>query len=390
MELERARIALVHDWLTGMRGGEKVLECLAELFPRATLFSLLRTEDRICPAVDRLECRLSPVQKLPLLDRLYRHYLPLYPWAVGRLDLTDFDLVISTSHCVAKGAKCRPGALHISYVFTPMRYVWDLYPVYFGSRGPLVRLAARPMAAWLRRWDRRTCHRAGKVIGISRHVAARIDRNWGRTADIIHPPVELDRFRHAPAGDYYLIVSALAPYKGLDTAIEAANRGGLKLVIAGDGQDHDRLTRLAGPTVKMLGRVDDEQLVDLYADCRAFIFPGEEDFGITALEAMASGKPVIAYGRGGIWDTVVPDNPDQAPAELLPAGADIHPVTGPTGVFFYQPTPEALLEAVEGFESRAESFDPAVARDRAACFERELFKDRMNRYISAAWRKRQL
>ena len=310
------KVALVHDWLTGMRGGERVLDCLAQALPKAHLFTLLKTS-RLSPAIERLPLTCSPAQRLPGLKRLYRHYLPLYPWAVGRLDLSGYDLVISTSHCVAKGARPASGALHLSYVFTPMRYIWDLYPVYFGHRGPLTRAVMGGIAPLLRSWDVRTCDRVGVFSCISHHVARRIKRHWGVGAEVIHPPVELGRFRTGPPGDYYLMVSALAPYKGVELAVRAANQAGFRLKIAGDGQERERLAGLAGPTVEFLGRVGDEEVAELYSGCRAFIFPGEEDFGITPLEALASGKPVAALGRGGVWETVVPLNPESPPEGAL-------------------------------------------------------------------------
>lgn len=377
MPLEGLRIALVHDWLTGLRGGEKVLDCLAELFPQARLFTLLKT-CALTPNIEALPCSVSPVQRLPFLRRLYRHYLPLFPLAVESFDLSDFDLVISLSHCVAKGARPAPGALHLGYVFTPMRYVWDLYPLYFGpGRNPLVRLGMKPVRRYLQRWDRRSCGRVDRLACISAHVAERIRRHWGRPAEIIHPPVETARFRIGPAGDYYLIVSALAPYKGIDLAIRAANQAGFKLVVAGDGQEMNRLRSLAGPSVSLLGWVDDEALVELYANCRAFIFPGEEDFGLTPLEAMASGKPVIALGRGGALESIAPLNP-AGPAPPGPPG----------GVFFYQDRPEALLEALELFESRTREFDPQALRVWAKTFDRALFLERFLDFVKRALKER--
>ncbi len=385
MSLDGVRIALVHDWLTGMRGGEKVLECLAELFPQARLFSLFRTRE-LSPAIDSLSCTLSPAQRLPWLGRMYRHYLPLYPFAVERLDLSGYDLIVSTSHCVAKGAKAPPGALHVGYVFTPMRYIWDMYPAYFGpERSLFVRAAMRPIAAWLRSWDRRSCDRVDKLACISRHVAERIQRHWSRSAEVIHPPVDAGRFRIGPSGDYYLVVSALAPYKGIDLAIKAANERRFKLIVAGHGQDWERLRALAGPTVDMVGWVEDDELVELYAGCRALLFPGEEDFGITPLEAMASGKPVIALGRGGVWDSVIPINAEEAPPECRPAGRLPDPDQPPTGVFFYRSTPEALIKALDRFETERAAFDPKELRARATGFDRSVFKAEILAFLERSW-----
>lgn len=375
--LRSLKVALVHDWLTGMRGGEKVLECLAEIFPQAHLFTLLKTA-RLSPRLEALPVTCSPAQRLPLLKRYYRHYLPLYPWAISRLDLSGFDLVVSSSHCVAKAAKARPAALHLAYIHTPMRYVWDLYPVYFGPpRHILIRALMRPTAAWLRRWDKKTSRRPDRLVCNSSHVAERIKRHWGRSAEVIPPPVETSRFHWAKPQDYYLIVSALAPYKGIELAIEAAKRRRFRLVIAGDGPERQRLEGLAGPTVEFLGRVADDEVVQLFANCRAFLFPGEEDFGITPVEAMAAGKPVIALGRGGVWDSVVPFNP--------PAGQTAKINQSPTGVFFYQPSAEALLEAIDLFEADPGRFQPEVLQARARRFDRSVFLARFIRLAAQAW-----
>jgi len=377
--LKELRVALVHDWLTGLRGGERVLDCLAQAFPQAHLFTLLKTAD-LTPAIDRLPLTCSPAQRLPFLKRYYRHYLPLYPWAVSRLDLTGFDLVISTSHCVAKGAVPGPGALHLSYVFTPMRYIWDLYPVYFGRRSLAVRALMGLIAPRLRAWDKRTCGRIGALSCISGHVADRIRRCWGREAEVIHPPLELDRFRIGPPGEFYLILSALAPYKGIELAVKAANRARFRLVVAGEGQEAERLRSLAGETVTFLGRVDEARAAELYRQCRAFIFPGEEDFGITPLEAMASGKAVIALGRGGILETVTPLNPGPEQGRTPSPPGD-----RPSGVFFHEPTPEALIRAVELFEANLESFDQEDLRAGAARFDRKVFLDRFLSFVARAW-----
>ena len=374
------KVALIHDWLTGMRGGERVLESLANIFPQAHLFTLLKTT-RLSPAIEALDCTCSPAQKLPWLARYYRHYLPLFPWAINRLDLEGFDLVVSCSHCVAKAAPAPPGALHLAYVLTPMRYVWDLYPLYFGpGRNPLVRAIMAPTAAWLRGWDRRTSQRDQRLIAISGHIAGRIRRHWGREAEVIHPPVDTGRFYQASPQDYYLVVSALTPYKGVELAVAAANQRGFRLIIAGAGPERDRLAGLAGPTVEFLGRVSDDEIVRLMAHCRAFIFPGEEDFGLTPVEAMAAGKPVIAYGRGGVCDSVVPVNPAGPPLQEPAASQD-----PPTGVFFYQPTPQSLGQALDLFEADPNRFDPQAAQARALLFDRSVFEDRFKAMAARAW-----
>ncbi|KRT71333.1 MAG: glycosyltransferase, partial [Candidatus Rokubacteria bacterium CSP1-6] len=311
----------------------------------------------------------SFLQRLPGAEARYRALLPLFPWAVARFDLRGYDLVLSSSHCVAKGVRVPREALHVCYCFTPMRYVWDLYDDYFGARAPwAVRLLMPPVAAALRRWDRAAAARVRHFIAISRFVAARISRCYGREAEVIYPPVDCQRFRLSEdAGEFYLVVSALTPYKRVDLAVEAANRLGVRLVVVGSGPEERRLRALAGPTVEFLGWRADAEVADLYARCRALLFPGVEDFGIVPLEAMASGKPVIAYDLGGGRETVVP----------LAAGME-----SPTGLFFSPQTVDALVDAVRRFEANAHRFVPKVLRANAESFDRPLFKERIAAYVA--------
>jgi glycosyltransferase involved in cell wall biosynthesis len=369
------KIALVHDWLTGMRGGERCLEVFCELFPAADLYTLLHRPGSVSPVIERRRVVTSFIQRLPGAARRYRQYLPLFPAAVAGFDLSGYDLVLSSSHAVAKGVRVRRGALHVCYCYTPMRYVWDLYDDYFGPRaGPLARALMPPVAAWLRRWDRRSARSVHHFVAISAFVADRIRRCYGRDADVIHPPVDTSRFTvEETPGDHYLVVSALTPYKRVDLAVEAANRLGRRLLIVGTGPEEERLRRLAGPTVELLGWRDDDEVARLYAGCRALLFPTVEDFGITPLEAMAAGRPVIALGRGGALETVVP-----------PGGSE-----PPTGLFFEPQTAEALAAAIERLESGAVAFEPKALRRRAESFARPLFRDRVERYLAgrlAAWR----
>ena len=363
------RVALVHDWLTGMRGGERCLEVFCELFPEADLFTLLHVPGSVSPTIERHRITTSFIQRLPGAERRYRYYLPLFPAAVRRFDLRGYDLVLSSSHAVAKGARVPAGALHVCYCFTPMRYVWDLYDEYFGSRaGGLTRVVMPPLAAMLRSWDRRTAGGVHHFIAISRFVADRIRRAYGRPADVIYPPVDVARFRVEDApGEFYLVVSALTPYKRVDLAVEAANRLGCRLAVVGTGPEAARLEALAGPTVEFLGWRDDAETAELYARCRALIFPTLEDFGITPLEAMASGRPVIALGQGGALESVVP-----------PGGGE-----PATGLLFERQTVDDLIEAIRRFESGAERFEPKALRRRAEAFDRPLFKERIEHYLRA-------
>lgn len=366
------KVALVHDWLMSMRGGERCLEVLCELFPEADLFTLLHHRGMVSPAIERLRIRTSFIQRLPAAQRLYRHYLPLFPTAIERFDFHGYDLIISSSHCVAKGAQRPAGALHISYTYTPMRYAWDLYGDYFdGWSGPLKSWVLPAIMGRLRRWDLRACGRVDHFVAISRHVAGRIQRHYHREADVIYPPVDVGRFRLSrETGSYYLIVSALVPYKRIDLAVQACTRLGLPLKVAGWGPEERRLRSQAGPTVEFLGRCSDEELVPLYAGCRAVIFPGEEDFGIVPVEAQASGKPVIAYGKGGALETVVP------------LGA---PSAVPTGVLFYEQTVDGLMQAIGLFEKEAGDFEPERLRAHAMQFDRPIFKDHIRSFIEEKW-----
>jgi glycosyltransferase involved in cell wall biosynthesis len=365
------RVALVHDWLTGLRGGERCLEVFAELFPQADLYTLLHVPGATSEVIERRRIVTSFIQRLPDAPRRYRTYLPLFPAAVAGFDLRGYDLVLSSSHCVAKAARPPAGALHLCYCFTPMRYVWDLYDDYFGrGAGVLTRLLMPPLAAALRRWDRRTSARVHHFAAISAYVAERIRRCYDRPAEVIYPPVDVQRYEPAPEGgsDFYLVVSALAPYKRVDLAVEAANRLGRRLVVVGTGPEAARLQRRAGPTVEFLGWRSDAEIAGLYARCQALLFPGREDFGIVPLEAMAAGRPVIAYGVGGALETVVGLDESDEPA---------------TGLFFREQTVEALVTALRRFEGQAHRFDPKAMRARAELFDRPRFKERVSAWIEA-------
>jgi glycosyltransferase involved in cell wall biosynthesis len=363
------KVALVHDWLTGMRGGERCLEVFCELFPDADLFTLLHVPGSVAPVIERRRVVTSFIQRLPDAVERYRSYLPFFPAAVSRFDLRGYDLILSSSHAVAKGVHVPPGALHVCYCFTPMRYVWDLYDEYFGTgAGVLTRAFMPPVAAALRRWDRRTAARVHHFLAISRFVADRIRRAYGRDADVIHPPVDVARFRiEESVGDFYLVVSALTPYKRIDLAVEAANRLGRRLLVVGTGPEERRLRALGASTVQFLGWRDDAEVADLYARCRALIFPTLEDFGITPLEAMASGRPVIALGHGGALETVVP-----------PGGED-----PPTGLLFERQTVDDLVRAIEELERTPGRFEPKALRRRAEAFDRPIFKERVRSYLEA-------
>lgn len=368
-EREIRRVAIVHEWFTGMRGGEKCVEALCEVFPDADVFALLHVRGSVSPAIERAVAGTSFVQHLPASATQYRRYLPLFPLAVRRFDLRPYDLVISSNHCVAKGARVPPGALHICYCYTPMRYIWSQYDEYFGRdrAGLLTRTAMRCALGPLRRWDIATAAHPHHFVAISENIRTRIREIYGRESDMIYPPVDTSRFTLSAGDDgYYLIVSALVPYKALDIAIEAFNRSGDRLVIVGSGPDLSRLRMMARPNIAFEGWQSDERLARYYARCRAVIFPGEEDFGIVPVEAMASGKPVLAFARGGALETVI-DTPGLR-----------------TGVLFPGKSAGSLLDGLEILKRAA--FDPARLRAHALTFDRELYKRRMEEYCIRRWR----
>lgn len=363
------RIAIVHEWLTSMRGGEKCVEVLCELFPQAEIYTLLHTRGSVSTLIERMPIHTSFIQKLPVAEKRYRHYLPLFPVAIEQFDLTGFDLVITSNHCVAKGVRVPLGALHLCYCYTPMRYIWGLYDEYFSKdrAGLLTRAGMRLFVGYLRRWDVRTASNPHHFIAISEHVRKRIETIYHRDSDVIYPPVNSSFFQQAATRDdgYFLIVSAFVPYKRVDLAIETFNQLGERLVIVGTGPDDRRLRSMAKPNIEFVGWQPDEKLKEYYAGCRALIFPGEEDFGIVPVEAMASGKPVIAYAKGGALETVVDAGESR------------------TGVLFPEQTVASLAAAVKSF--RTMKFNPEALHKHAAAFDREVYKQKMKSYIQQKW-----
>jgi glycosyltransferase involved in cell wall biosynthesis len=352
-----------------MRGGEAVLEAIAEIFPRAELFTLLYVPGKIAPNLTVLKHHTSWLQKVPGAERRYRYFLPWMPKMIESFDLSGFDLIVSSSHCVAKGIRKPTLSVHVSYVHAPMRYIWDRYDDYFapGKSSLPVRLAAKWVRPGLQAWDRAasSAERVNLLVGNSQFISNQIEKAYGRKASVIYPFVNLSRFSAAKRlpGRHYLMVTAFAPYKRVDLAIEAFNRMKLPLLIVGSGQNEYRLKKLAGPTIEFLGQLSNSSIVDLYSKCRAFIFPGVEDFGITPLEAMTTGAPVIAYREGGVAETV----------------------TEKTGVFFDSQTPEALIEAVQKMERGEVKLLESDCRQRAQQFTRERFQKNFLAAVRETW-----
>jgi glycosyltransferase involved in cell wall biosynthesis len=363
------RVAIIHEWFTSMRGGEKCVEAMCELFPQAEIFTLLHIKGAVSPTIERMPIHTSFIQKLPLAEKRYRHYLPLFPTAIEQFDLRGFDLVISSNHCVAKGVHVPPTALHLCYCYTPMRYIWGLYDEYFAKdrAGLFTRAGMRLFLDYLRRWDVRTATNPHQFIAISEYVRDRIRTTYHRDSDIIYPPVNTSIFQQSTTRDegYFLSISAFVPYKCVDLAINAFNQLGERLVIVGDGPDDRRLRSMAKQNIEFVGWQPDEQLREYYAGCRALIFPGEEDFGIVPVEAMASGKPVIAFAGGGALETVIDSSNLR------------------TGILFRNQTVDDLVDAVKRFQP--DDFDPTALRAFALGFDRSVFKQRIEEYTREKW-----
>lgn len=352
------RVALIHYWLVGMRGGEKVLEALCRMFPEADIFTHVHVPGRISATINAHRIVTTSVARLPLAARLYQKYLPFMPRALEELDLTGYDLVISSESGPAKGVIPPPDAPHLCYCHSPMRYLWDQYHVYHQRAGLLSRSMMPLLSHRLRAWDTESAARVDGFVANSTHVANRIRKYWRRESDIVHPPVAVQDFAPvAPAerGDFYLWAGELAPYKRPDLAVEAFRRLRKPLVVIGGPEKASRqLAQSAPDNVRFLGPVGFEVLKDHLARCKALIFPGEEDFGIVPVEAMASGRPVIAYGRGGALDTVV---------------------EGETGLFFHDQSVDGLVDAVERFEAIGlDRLDPARLAGYARAFDEAAFR----------------
>jgi glycosyltransferase involved in cell wall biosynthesis len=358
------RIALVHDWLTGMRGGEKALEVMCERFPDAELFALFHVPGSVSPTIERRRIHTSFIQRLPAVTRYYRHYLPLFPTAVEQFNFDRFDFVLSTSHCAVKSVVTPPEVTHLCYCLTPMRYAWDQFDAYFGPErlGRAGSALMRPVMARLARWDRDTADRVDRYVAISHYVAGRIDRYYNRQASVVYPPVDTTFF--APDGASpersALVVSALVPYKRLNVAIDACAMAGVPLKIVGDGPERAALERYAAGRAEFLGRLTDDEIRDHYRRAGVVLLPGEEDFGIVPLEAQACGRPVVALGRGGARETVIHQE---------------------TGLLVDDLSVEAYADAI--LEALDRTFDVTAIRRHAEGFSRERFGDEIEALVRA-------
>ena len=355
-------LALIHDWLNQIGGAEDVLENLVRLYPGAPIHTSMYWPEVMPPHYKQWDIRVSFMDRLPLVHQHHQPYLFLYPRAFESFDLSAFDVVLSNKSGFCHGVRPPPGALHVCYCLTPTRYVWgfDNYSAREGL-GRLARGLLRPALRGLQRWDRAAAARVDHFVAISSEVQRRIARFYGRNSVVIYPPVDTSRFTpSARQDDFFLVLGRLIPYKRVDLAVQAFNRLGLPLIVAGDGRDRSRLEAMARPNVTFLGRVSDAEAADLMARCRAFIFPGLEDFGIAPVQAMAAGRPVIAQQGGGALDTVI---------------------EGVTGLFFQEPTPESLMAAVQRFETL--HFDSLAIRAHAGRFDTRVFEESLTAFVDS-------
>src|SRR5216684_2875473 len=374
MAFKNMRVAIVHYWLLGYAGGERVVSALLEIFPQADLFALMADEETTARFAGH-RVTTSFLQRVPGSHRFHRHMLPLCPIALEQFDLRGYDLVISSESGPAKGVITSPGTVHISYCHSPMRYIWDMYHEYTNGEDMkgLTRFIFKAVAHYMRMWDLASAFRVDHFIANSKNTAARIQKHYRRDALVIHPPVDVTPGYVADSvGDYYLSASRLVDYKRMDLAVEACSRLKRPLHVVGIGSQYRRLKELAGPTVEFLGELTEAQKNEQYAHCRALLFPGEEDFGMVPVEAHSFGRPVIAYGRGGALETV------QGPF-AGEEGMD----SSSNGILFGQQTTDLLTNAILAFEASEQAFSPTAIAHSAARFSTDRFKQEMADFVTA-------
>lgn len=378
--LSGLRVALVHYWYVSRRGGERVLEVLADMFPQADVFVLLHDPDALTAPLKSHRITSSFLQKFPYVKKYYRSLLPLYPLALEQLRLDDYDLVVSQEAGPAKGVITRAATCHVCYCHSPMRYLWDMYHDYKAATplGIVGRAAYSLAAHYVRQWDYATASRVDHFIASSENGARRIRKYYGRSSDVIYPPVDVNAFSVADAhDDYYLVVSPLVAYKRIDLAVEACNQLGRRLTIVGEGPEKAALQKIAGPSVEFIGYQPDSVVRALYRRCRAFLFPGEEDIGLTPIEAQASGRPVIAFGRGGALETVVGAFRGTISANQA------------TGIFFDEQTVKSLREAILAFERIEDGFSSRFIRAQVDRFDTRHFVGKMRKFIAEKFEEHQ-
>ena len=375
--LQKLRVAIVHYWFVSHRGGERVVEAIAGMFPQADVFSLVADAKAIPQSLRGRSIKTSFLQNLPGGTRWHRHFLLLHPLALEQFDLSDYDLVLSSESGPAKGVLTRAGTCHVCYCHSPMRYLWDFYHRY--RNGATVGRWSRPFftlaSHYLRMWDAASADRVDYFVANSQNVASRIRKHYRRDATVIYPPVNVDAGYVADKiGDFYLVVGHLVDYKRIDLAIAACNRLDRKLHVVGAGEQYARLRKLAGPSIHFCGPLSDKELGEQYAHCRALLFPGEEDFGIVPVEALSFGRPVIAYGRGGVLETVKGFH-DRSQ----------HGTENSTGVFFEQQSVDALVGAIQTFEGAEHRFRPFFIKQQAARFAPEHFRESLGMFLARRW-----
>lgn len=378
-----------------MRGGERILNVFCKIFPQAELFTLIHDKGSVDHILEERPVHTSFLQNFPGIKTKYRNYLPLFPLAVESFNLKGFDLVISSSHCVAKGAKKPRGAFHFCYCYTPMRYMWVFFDQYFGSYPAWKKSLVRSTGEYLKRWDLDTLPRVDEFVAISQTIKDRIKDVYKRDSTVIYPPVEIDKFKFNPSrkkGDYYVCVSALVPYKRIDIMVKAFNRmPGKKLVIVGDGNVRKEWeSKITSPNIKFLGWVEHDEVVKICGGAKAFLYAAFEDFGIAPVEAQAMGVPVIAYGEGGTAETVIPINgpeekrgQSQSTRDRCVGTVPFFSGTGknPTGILFYKQGAESLIDAINEFERRENEFSPADCRRNAERFSEEKFVSNIKDFV---------
>ncbi len=362
MNIENLKVAIVHDWLVNYGGAERVVETFLEIFPQADIYTLVYDEKKMGKSFSKEKVHTTFIQKIPKATKLYTKLLPLMPLAFEELNLTKYDLVVSSSSCCAKGIITSPNTLHLSYIHSPMRYIWDLYYEYKEKSNFLVKIFMMAFSKKLRIWDITSSRRIDVLIANSNYIKKRIKKCWGLDAEVINPPVETEKYfpNQKEAEDFYVVFSRFVAYKRIDLAIEACKELGKKLVVIGDGEEREKLKKLADNDKNIIftGRISDEEVRDYLQRCKAMIFSAEEDFGIIPVEVQACGRPVIAYGKGGALETVV---------------------SGKTGVFFYEQNKESVVKAIKEFEQM--KFNTEDILENSKKFSKEIFKEKILKIV---------